>query len=120
MSNRALIRYVDAQIQRMADLRATDHAHSIEYRSLALSQIRASSEALDKRLDLLNELRGDVATRDQLAALDVRFQEVKTRIDKLEASSQGRSGGLKDYIGWIIAALTVVSAFIGFAVMLRK
>lgn len=112
MSNRALIRYVDAQIQRMADLRATDHAHSIEYRSLALSQIRASSEALDKRLDLLNELRGDVATRDQLAALDVRFQEVKSRIDKIESATQGRRGGLADYIAWILAAISVVTVVV--------
>jgi hypothetical protein len=55
--------------------------------------IAVALESNEKRLDALNELRGDVATKTQLDAL-------KERIDRME----GRSSGMKDGWGWIIGA----------------
>jgi hypothetical protein len=75
---------------------------------------------MERRLNLLNELRTGVATNEQMAGAVRRIDDLKERIDKAEAREQGRSGGLKDYIGWIIAALTVASSVIGFALLLRK
>jgi hypothetical protein len=76
--------------------------------------------ATEKRLQLLNELRNGVATREQMTALEQRLSDVKERIDKMDAGIAGRAGGLADYIGWIVAAITVISAIVGFALLLRK
>lgn len=75
--------------------------------------------ATERRLEGLNELRQGVATRDQLEALLVRVDDVKTRVDRIEASRIARAGGLQDYVGWIVALVTVVSAFVGFALLFR-
>ncbi|HEX3124320.1 MAG TPA: hypothetical protein VHQ21_13555 [Rhodanobacteraceae bacterium] len=61
--------------------------------------ISVALESNEKRLDALNELRGDVATKTQLDAL-------KERLDRME----GRSGGFKDGWGWIVGAAGVAFA----------
>lgn len=101
-----------------------------------------SDDATEKRMIGLNELRRDVAmtadvkavkdtaaaelksVRDtvavELSALIDKVGDLKTRADKESARDEGRAGGLKDHIGWIVAAVTVISALVGWALLLRK
>lgn len=131
-----------AEVRRIEDLRAATDLRYMQLRGadeLALRAALVSAEkavqaaleaakeavlkaevATEKRLSLLNELRSGVATREQMQALEQRIADLKERVDKNEAAMAGRAGGLKDYIGWILAAVTVISALIGFAVMLRR
>jgi hypothetical protein len=76
--------------------------------ALAASEkaITKAETAAEKRFDLLNELRNGVATREQLEALAQRYDDLKTRLDKIE----GRTTGVSASWG-IIAA--VVGAMIG-------
>jgi len=76
--------------------------------------------ATEKRLEGLNELRQGVATKDALDALDERLRDLKESVTTIQSSQLGRAGGLKDYVGWIVAAVTILSALVGFALLLRK
>jgi hypothetical protein len=76
--------------------------------------------ATEKRLEGLNELRQGVATKDALDALDMRLQDLKESVTQIHSAQVGRSAGLKDYVGWIVAAVTIISALVGFALLLRK
>lgn len=76
--------------------------------------------ATEKRLEGLNELRQGVATKDALDALDMRLRDLKESVTQIQSTQVGRSAGLKDYVGWILAAVTIISALVGFALLLRK
>jgi len=80
----------------------------LEERDKALN---AALIASDKRLDLLNELRTGVATKEELNSLSIQIQDLKARIDK----SEGGGAGIQKFIGWIIAAI----AIIGFIISIR-
>ncbi len=69
---------------------------------------RKTEIGAEKRFELLNELRSGVATKDQLEALEKRFEEIKAKTDK----GEGRTEGYAKFIGWIVAA----AALIGFIV----
>jgi hypothetical protein len=128
-------------------LRASDELRSLQLREaqqIALTAALASAEkavqtallaakeavvkaeiATEKRLEGLNELRQGVATKDALDAMDRRLNELKetvalqsTTIATITAAQSGRSGGLKDYIGWIVAAVSIISAL--WAILIRK
>jgi len=119
-------------------LRAADELRSLQLREaqqIALTAALASAEkavqtallaakeavikaeiATEKRLEGLNELRQGVATKDSLDALDRRLNETRetvalqaTTLAAMGAAQSGRAGGLKDYIGWIVAAAAVLS-----------
>jgi hypothetical protein len=64
---------------------------------------RKTELGAEKRFELLNELRSGVATKDQMEALEKRFDEIKARLDK----GEGRSEGYSKFIGWIVAAVAV-------------
>jgi len=68
--------------------------------------ITTQLDANEKRLGTLNELRGNVATKDELQALSQRVTDMKERIDRMD----GRSTGLKDGWGWIVGAAGVAFA----------
>jgi hypothetical protein len=112
-----------AQARRFDDLRAadktaldaafasSDRAIQAAFESRAAA-VRVALEANEKRLDGLNELRKDVAMSVEVRAVDAKADRVEKAFDKLEAKMEGRAGGLKDYIGWIVAAVTVAGAVI--------
>lgn len=86
-----------------------------------------AKEDLEHRLDALNNLKADMATKADLQVViaDVRavrdlITKLESRVDKGEAAASGRATGLKDHIAWILFALSVVGSLIGFAVMLRR
>jgi len=115
-----------AERRRLRDLREADERRTAEYRAQALAQIHAAAvadrdrvalalESLQKQLAGLNELRKGVATSDQVAALDKLIDETRDRVGKIESIGIGRAGGLKDYVGWIVAAVTVCGGVVGIA-----
>ena len=66
--------------------------------------ITKAETSFDYRIGLLNELRGGVATKDQLEALKQHLDELKGRLDRQD----GRSTGFKE--GWgILVGIAVVS-----------
>lgn len=67
-------------------------------------ETRKTEIAAEKRFELLNELRSGVATRDQLFALEKLVDDLKASRDK----GEGKSTGYAQFIGWIIAAITVI------------
>lgn len=57
--------------------------------------------SVDKRIELLNELREGVATAEQLEALEKIVAELAKRLDRAEGAGQGRGA----MFGWMIAAV---------------
>jgi hypothetical protein len=77
---------------------------------------RKTEIAAEKRFELLNELRGDVATKTELGALEKIVNDLKGRLDILE----GKSSGLSQ--GWVIliGAVGLVSGVIGIFYAITK
>lgn len=71
--------------------------------------------ANEKRLEVLNELRKDVAMSVDVRAVDSKADRVEKGFDKLEARLEGRSGGLKDYIAWILAGVAIIGSVVALA-----
>lgn len=72
--------------------------------------IKKAEASVNKRLDLLNELRGNVATRDQLDAMAQRVADMKTTLDTIA----GRSGG--KWQSWLVLVAAVATAGVLFAI----
>jgi len=66
--------------------------------------ISKAETSLDRRISLLNELRGGVATREQLEAAVQRIEDLTGRLNR----SEGRSGGIQQ--GWIVLVGAVTIA----------
>lgn len=129
---------VAGQAKRFDDLRAadktaldaafasSDRAIQTAFASSAAA-VHTALEANEKRLDGLNELRDGVAMTIEVKALELQILRNEKAIDKLEAKFEatasvavGRAGGLKDYVGWIVAAVTVASTIIGWVMLARR
>lgn len=67
-------------------------------------ETRKTEIAAEKRFELLNELRSGVATKDQLYALEKVVDDLKSSRDK----GDGKSTGYAQFIGWIIAVITII------------
>ena len=74
--------------------------------------VHAALESNERRLDALNELRADVATKTQLDAVNTRVNDLKERMDRMS----GRSSGLSDGWGWVAGALGLLLAGASFLV----
>jgi hypothetical protein len=74
--------------------------------------IHVALVSLDKRLQLLNELRGNVATKDEIKALEKIVDELKANID----SGTGRRIGIQQFIGWILALIAFIAFIISIVV----
>jgi DNA-binding transcriptional regulator YbjK len=73
--------------------------------------ITKAEMATDNRLTLLNELRGGVATREQLEALAARLADMKERFDELKGRGAG-ANALWGYIAGAVGLLIAVAAFV--------
>ena len=71
--------------------------------------VRKAESALNSRLDLLNELRGDVATKSQIQATDQRVQDIVSRLDRIE----GKSSGISSSLVMAISIATLLAGAIG-------
>ena len=69
---------------------------------------RKTETAAEKRFELLNELRGGVATKEQVAAIQKEVNGLKERLDLL----QGKSSGFTQSWGILVAVVTVTSIIV--------
>ena len=63
-------------------------------------QVNTALDSINDRLKLLNELRGNVATRDQLEAMNQRLTDLTARI-------QGKGAGIAQSWGVLVSAITI-------------
>lgn len=74
--------------------------------------------AADKRFDLLNELRDDVATHQEVDSIEKQLTALKERLDKLEGTIAGGAARITDQraaIGVIVGIAVFVLAIVVFA-----
>lgn len=71
--------------------------------------ILKAEDAAERRFELLNELRGGVATREQFEALEKRVSDHQTRLDTV----QGRDSGKDISWGKLLGAAGFVSTLLG-------
>jgi len=64
------------------------------------NQVGTALDSINDRLKLLNELRGNVATRDQLEAINTRLTDLTARI-------QGKGAGIAQSWGILVSAITI-------------
>jgi hypothetical protein len=69
--------YLELHIKRADDLRAAESRRTDDLRAADREMVRTSRDAMDKRLEGLNELRSNVATKDQLDALALGSQRIE-------------------------------------------
>lgn len=74
----------------------------------AKEAVHKAELSVDKRLELLNELRAGVATTEQLEALEKVVAELADRLNRAE----GRGAGLSAGWGYLLAALGAVATVI--------
>jgi uncharacterized protein YceH (UPF0502 family) len=86
-----------------------DKRYEQRFKGQEIALIKAERE-LKARLTLLNELRGNVATKDQLHVFHQLLNEVKARLDRIEGRKTGSSLMLVTLIsisGLVLAALSL-------------
>jgi hypothetical protein len=88
--------------------RAVQTAMQAEARATTKAEVAA-----DKRFELLNELRGDVATRAEVEALEKLVNGLTSRFDKTEGRGAGLASGYQILIGLVATALAVYLALKG-------
>lgn len=99
-----LKQYVDAL------LRERDKRHDQRDRFMEKG-IDAALVSINQRLGLLNELRGDVATKAQLEVMSLRISDVKSTLDGIGGGSQAR------WKIWavVVASVTIAGVLFGIA-----
>lgn len=93
---------------------------------------------LEQRLDALNKLKAEMATKADLQVLasEVRairealaseakalrdlITKLESRFDRSEASTTGRATGLKDYVGWIVGGVGVLGVAVSIVIALTS
>jgi hypothetical protein len=68
---------MDLQVRRLDDLRSAERARQDDLRSADKEAVRTTKDAMEKRLEGLNELRTGVATKDQLDVLAAGAQRIE-------------------------------------------
>jgi hypothetical protein len=66
-------------------------------------QVETALASINQRLALLNELRSNVATKEQLDATHERITELRARIERMD----GRSGGILQSWAFLVGAITI-------------
>lgn len=80
-----------------------DRRYQERYES-QFDNLKIALDSMNRRLDLLNELRSGVATRDQLDALEKEMNTITSRLERAE----GRSSG----VGMMWGALGIVAGLV--------
>lgn len=77
---------------------------------------KKTEAAAEERFKLLNELRGDVATKTEVKALSKVVDDLKTEFNKVRDTAAGKSSGLS--LGWkiLIGILSLISMLLGLLV----
>ena len=69
--------YTELHVKRLDDLRAAETRRTDDLRAADKEAVRTTKDAMEKRLEGLNELRTGVATKDQLDALATGQQRIE-------------------------------------------
>lgn len=89
---------------READQRALDAALAA-----VKEENRKTEMGAEKRFEILNELRGDVATQQQLESIEKRVSDHQSRLDTI----QGRDSGKDISWGKLLGAAGFISTLLG-------
>jgi t-SNARE complex subunit (syntaxin) len=82
--------------------------------------VEKAEASIEQRLVLLNELRTDVATKAEVDALDKILVQVMTRLDRMEAGTQGGQAKAVDQRAFIASAVGVVGLLITIVVVIAN
>jgi hypothetical protein len=77
------------------------------------TQVETALSSINQRLALLNELRGNVATRDQLEAINTRLTDLTARI-------QGKTSAVAQSWAVLVGAVTIAGVVGGILARLLK
>lgn len=95
--------------------------------SVAERRLVEAKADLEHRLDELNRLKRDMATKADLHVLAAEVKalrdliaKLESRFDKNEAATTGRATGLKDYIGWIVGGVGVLGVIVSIVIALTS
>jgi cystathionine beta-lyase/cystathionine gamma-synthase len=69
--------YLDAQVRRADDLRAAEQKRTDDLRAADKEAVRTTKDAMEKRLEGLNELRTGVATSAEMSAISDATRRVE-------------------------------------------
>jgi hypothetical protein len=86
---------------------AVQTAMQAESRAVTKAEVAA-----DKRFELLNELRGDVATKSELEALEKLITALASRMDLGDGRSTGLNAGWVYLLAGVAAIGTIVSIYL--------
>ena len=92
---------------RVADQRAIDAALVSQEKAIVKAE-----NAADKRFELLNELRGGVATKEQLEGLEKIVADLKDRLTSGEGVNKGSQVTKSNLIAYIGVAVTILGAIV--------
>jgi hypothetical protein len=97
-------------LRTMLDERHTTSTKAVET-ALAEQQraLQVSVVSIDKRLDLLNELRVGVATKAEVEALEKLVNGLISRLDRIDGKGAGLNAGWAILVGAIGVISTVVA-----------
>src|SRR5688500_8679557 len=87
--------------------RAVQTAMQAEARAASKAEVAA-----DKRFELLNELRGGVATTNELDSLAKQVAALESRLDRTEGRGAGLSAGWIYLLGAVAAVGTIVTLYL--------
>ena len=97
-----------AHLRRLMDERDIRYQQRFEAQEAALTE---RAKELGERLDILNGLRGDVATKQELSGLEKIVSELSKWTHQREGRSTGLSTGWSLLAGAIVLALAIYAAF---------
>jgi hypothetical protein len=101
---------ISALEKRILELRTIDATHAAEHRQIALTKLVENAAAAKDAVD-----RAKLALEKRLEALDA-VGALATRVDRMEAIQIGRTGGLRDYVAWILAVVAIAGFVISLIV----
>ncbi len=105
-------RAIELSLETQAKLRVADNVRIQQAQDSAQQAIEKAEDAIERRLNLLNEFRAQSADEAQKYALreltDAQFDDLKSRIDRIEGGQEGSNRA----IGYTIGAAGVLVAVV--------
>ena len=74
----------------------------------------------DKRFDLLNELRSDVATHAEVDTIEKQLEDLKTRLDRMEGVALGGNARTADVRASVFIGLGILGAIMTIVVFVAN
>lgn len=97
-------------LRELSDERDRRYEQRFQSSEVALGNAR---ESINRRLDLLNELREGVATEAEVRALEKRVNELSSRIERSEGRGAGLTAGWGILVGAVLLVLAIFAAWRG-------